>query len=416
MLPRVAALALSYGRLLAAPTPANTGCCVRAARRLTVPKAWFTYFYVVSLAMSGFALGVGAGLQLSPLALAPAAAFTLHSARRVYECLYIHRFSSEARMSLLVFACGLVHYLLSPWVLLPSAAASPAGKGGLQLPPAAGVALLAAGAALFIYASVKQHRLHVQLAALRPDASAETLAALQGLLAAAQTAAAATREGEAASVTSASGGSGRERTTRSRSRARKAPTREEGGDNDDAAAASTKGGRARSGSRKRVTAAAAPAAPTSTSSSFSSSLYALPRGGWFNTLACPHYTAEVLLYAGLVAMTTGADALQAASSVGNAAWPVSLGACEPSASLFAYAPLVAGLAMAVHLSKAVQGAAATLVAARAPLWLAWTAANLAVTAVRTRRWYVAHFGSKREDGVGASSTPVPRWAIFPGLL
>ena len=83
--------------------------------------------------------------------------------------------------------------------------------------------------------------------------------------------------------------------------------------------------------------------------------YAIPRGGWFRHVSCPHYLAEILVYAGLALVACGG------------------GARAVGPGLF--------------------------------MLLGWVVANLWVTARRTHAWYAATFG--------AEYTRLGRAALFP---
>lgn len=95
--------------------------------------------------------------------------------------------------------------------------------------------------------------------------------------------------------------------------------------------------------------------------------YGVPDADWFATITCPHYTAEVLIYAALVG------------------------------------PPLSGLLGTGAGPGSAAGAAA------AALLLGWVATNLAINATRHRRWYLLRFPRQQ-------AFLRRRAAIFPGVL
>ena len=146
-----------YGRLLAR-APAPSSGLLRALLSLSLPKsAAFTLFYVFGFAVAG---GVFACALLGHLPAAHACvlgAYLLHVARRLFECLAVHRFSAAARMPLHLFLFGAAHYACAPFALLPAC-----GGGA----PPRRAALAALGALLFAAGSAVQLAAHAALAAL----------------------------------------------------------------------------------------------------------------------------------------------------------------------------------------------------------------------------------------------------------
>jgi len=55
----------------------------------------------------------------------------------------------------------------------------------------------------------------------------------------------------------------------------------------------------------RKTEAAALAAAVPAVAAVGAKEYKIPYGGWFEYVSCPHYTAEIMLYAGLVVAAVG---------------------------------------------------------------------------------------------------------------
>lgn len=133
-----------------------------------MPKAWFTHFYVVGVVVNTAVVvhGVASSSSL-PLPTAkpafvvlPASAlFQLHLLRRLYECLAVHKFSSTAKMPLLVYAGGVGHYVLAPLSFVAWGS-----HRGMHMPS---VVAAATAVLLFLAANVVQHWCHVHLAQLR---------------------------------------------------------------------------------------------------------------------------------------------------------------------------------------------------------------------------------------------------------
>lgn len=79
----------------------------------------FTLFYFIGFIVNLFALyfsQIGSYPQWSSSLLT---AYQLHLARRVFECLFVHRFSTSSRMPILLFLAGAGHYLFTSFTLLP---------------------------------------------------------------------------------------------------------------------------------------------------------------------------------------------------------------------------------------------------------------------------------------------------------
>ena len=116
--------------------------------------------------------------------------------------------------------------------------------------------------------------------------------------------------------------------------------------------------------------------------------YPLPtaaRHGWPFALAlCPHYTAEVVIYCGLLLWRAGAGEGRCSGGAGGGGWGSGWGA--------------GGAALAGALS-ALGGAAPALL-------LAWVVCNLAVTGGRLKAWYAAAY-----PGCGVEA----RAALVPGV-
>jgi hypothetical protein len=305
---------------------------VTIAQSVTVPKQAFTWFYAVgsvaNLATLLWEHAAGALTQSDWMLLL---LYQLHLARRLWECLFLHQFSKQARMPAAVWAAGILHYICVPSTLLsPCATAGgslsqgsgTASRPGLSaaaeaaLGQAAGavvrvflttrlILMVVCGLVGFVVANITQHKVHRQLATLRPHGAREAASRQQG---------------------------------RRRGRGDEREVVQEDEEDDCAAGAA-----ARPADDEQVR-----------------RMYPVPAGGLFTYALCPHYTAEVVIYASLLTLQQGCDSL----FNDGAGW-----ACAAAAP-----PLV-------HYAYI--------------LMMLWVAANLTVTARRTREWYVAAYPEER---------------------
>lgn len=315
-----------------------------APQRLpSVPKSWFTAFYAVGLGVDAAAIAAAAVVGTAPpLAMLPAAAFAVHLVRRLYECLAVHAWGAGARMPAHLWAAGVAHYLLAPLTLLPAAVA---GGPSSLLGPVDRVLVAAAGGALFVWGNYEQHMSHAHLAALRAPTARRPARGPQ-------------------------------------------ETEEAGAGSSDGRVAAT----------RRRGAGEPPARSPQPSSSSSSSSYVLPTGRLFDAVVCPHYTAEIALYAGLAL-------LHAACATGGGGGSVPLAACAASVGGGTAWLLPAGTAASAATAAALCRAAAS---AGPWLLLVWVAANLTATARHTREWYAAAVP-------GAAGEIRRRAAVWPPL-
>lgn len=121
-----------------------------APRLLRVPKRWFTHFYVVGTLMN-LGLLLSQGVVELTMAL-----YQFHVMRRLYESLYISRFSPSARMHVAHYLLGVTYYVAVPLTLQSCSGTRPNRR------------LLFIGIAAFLAGSIAQHRCHCILASLRP--------------------------------------------------------------------------------------------------------------------------------------------------------------------------------------------------------------------------------------------------------
>ncbi|KAG5182254.1 3-oxo-5-alpha-steroid 4-dehydrogenase-domain-containing protein [Tribonema minus] len=164
-------------------------------QRLSVPKRLFAHFYVagfvfVTMVVAWHSPQARACLlptQHSPASmntgtcrlksdvLVVALLFQAHLARRVCECLYVHRWG-RARMHAAAYAVGIAHYALAAFTLaveLPAGADSKQVTSHKDTPVGIIIAQLA-GVLLFLAANAGQNAAHRHLASLKPDTRAGT--------------------------------------------------------------------------------------------------------------------------------------------------------------------------------------------------------------------------------------------------
>jgi 3-oxo-5-alpha-steroid 4-dehydrogenase 3 len=168
---------------------------------ITVPKAWFSHFYLFALCWAGTLSVIpllwaaqsipvvsgtssssisGGGvpeLLLARLGGGPSASarwalvlFAAHAARRVYECAAVHVFS-PARMHVTVYIGGLAHYVFVPLTIVLGCGSLPvAWRGACGGERPANMAIVMLGGALAVAGNVMQNRVHAALAGLRTNA------------------------------------------------------------------------------------------------------------------------------------------------------------------------------------------------------------------------------------------------------
>ena len=95
---------LKYGKTLERPVEGNcrkNGSIVQLLTQITVPKSWFAHFYVISCLLSGALCFTYPDIPVVWLVL-------VHSLRRLYETLYVSKYSVASRMNW-------SHYLVGLW-------------------------------------------------------------------------------------------------------------------------------------------------------------------------------------------------------------------------------------------------------------------------------------------------------------
>ncbi len=175
--------AASHGKLLLSPRDDSVQKVISSW--LLVPKSFFGHFYAVGLTASSlciiglyfefdFSFGylsrglcgvrtVSGGLS-SKDGVFVLGLLWLHEARRLYECIFVHRWG-RGLMSLLAYSVGLLHYILAPFAVLCEVETGSSSNVERWRP---GLGQLI-GMILVVVASVVQHIAHRQLAELRMD-------------------------------------------------------------------------------------------------------------------------------------------------------------------------------------------------------------------------------------------------------
>lgn len=114
-----------------------------------VPKSSFLHFYIFGLVINLLLFIIfRSAILLSTL-------FLCHISRRLYECLYVHRFGSNSTMSVIHYLVGLVHYPFVGLTILVDYQYSDHRPSFFTI----GLSVF-----LFIIASYVQYRVHLTLA------------------------------------------------------------------------------------------------------------------------------------------------------------------------------------------------------------------------------------------------------------
>lgn len=87
-------------------------------QKYSVPKKWFTHYYILAT-ISNFSVLYWMYSHNYPLwSMIILAFYTVHCFRRLYECFFVHAWS-DSRMSFPLYVLGLLHYVFAPISLLP---------------------------------------------------------------------------------------------------------------------------------------------------------------------------------------------------------------------------------------------------------------------------------------------------------
>jgi 3-oxo-5-alpha-steroid 4-dehydrogenase 3 len=277
-------------------------------RAWTVPHAWFTHFYVVGTCWNAIvalhALRAASRLATPPADDAALAStlFQIHVARRLLESILVTRHRPGARMHVMGYLIGVLYYLIAPLTLagtpavaalVESVDAATTTTPGASFAPLSGeaatativilrryaraakntgafpspswwassatvrIARVSVGAAAWALGNARQNEHHRALADLRRTNKSAEKGAEKG----------AERGAESTGARRGAGGVPRRRTV--------------AGETRDARRTSPDPNAGRDAGAGR---------------------YGIPVGGWFDRVVCPHYAAEVLLYAGLCAV------------------------------------------------------------------------------------------------------------------
>ena len=130
---------------------------------VTVPKRWFTHFYVMGL--------FNAVVVLRRRSIdVPSVLLLLHLSRRLMECLLVHKWSTGSKMHLAGYLLGILHYLMLPWVFYSkrsSIQGSEMTGEAIGRPPQQDDIWVATIIILNVYFQFQQYRHHYILAQLR---------------------------------------------------------------------------------------------------------------------------------------------------------------------------------------------------------------------------------------------------------
>jgi len=155
---------------------------------LTVPKSWFTHFYVIAvswsfllliasiydknLIMEGIHFAISEdsliGIHLCTRThltedrqtdLVALALFAVHACRRLYESVFLSVYSTAARMHISGYIIGTTFYVAAPWTIIMDS--------GFLLEKSMTSFIYVIGIPLFVIGSWKQHEAHAILAKLR---------------------------------------------------------------------------------------------------------------------------------------------------------------------------------------------------------------------------------------------------------
>ena len=287
-------------------------------RAWTVPHAWFTHFYVVGTCWNAIvalhALRAASRLATPPADDAALAStlFQIHVARRLLESILVTRHRPGARMHVMGYLVGVLYYLLAPLTLAGSpavAALVESVAGAATATPGTSFAPLPNPARL--------------VASPSGEAAAATIDILRRYARAAKHtdafpfpswwASSATVRIARVSVGAAAWALGNARQNehhRALADLRRTKKRAEKGAEKGAerGAESTGARRGAGGVPRRRTVAGETRDARRTSPDPNAGRdavagrYGIPVGGWFDRVVCPHYAAEILLYAGLCAV------------------------------------------------------------------------------------------------------------------
>ena len=278
-------------------------------RAWTVPHAWFTHFYVVGACWNAIVAlhALRAASRVStPLADDAALAsilFQIHVVRRLFESFLVTRHRPGARMHVMGYLVGIIYYLLAPLTLAgtPTVAAlveSVAGAAsrtpGASFAPRSNPASLSGEAAAATIGILSRYARAAENTDVVPSwsVSSASIRIARVSVGAAAWALGNARQNE------------HHRALADLRRPKKGTEKgaEKGAESMTVARRGAKG----VSRRRTVVGETRDARRTSPdpreARDAAAGRYGTPSGGWFDRVVCPHYAAEVLLYAGLCAM------------------------------------------------------------------------------------------------------------------
>lgn len=377
--------------------------------------------------------------------------YGVHLLRRIYECLFVHHWSESARMPIILYLFGMVHYLFVPWSLLPSCllyntnniftylaiplfklvsinvddiatiqsmAMNNSSSTWLSSIPymivlIRGIITFIVGLGLFIFGNKVQYTVHSQLASLRYKQPSFLNNKLKD-------------DGNDNTIGSSiyshnnNNYTGYPRTdTESMGEqpnvSRRRTPLYSNNTNNNSNNYDTTGIAPTLFQDIEIT---PPTTPTetfrndelfpsstntvnstttnNTTTSSSEQQYPVPQGGYFNYAICPHYTAEIMIYIGLFMLNNASTLLFGYESVPTCATTtITMISYVDAFSLFRWV-----------LSTPIEQTAIFLLSSIGHFGLViWVITNLCVTGARTRRWYVETYPQERRVMYTAAVIP-----------
>jgi 3-oxo-5-alpha-steroid 4-dehydrogenase 3 len=143
-----------------------------------IQKKFFLHFYACGL-LSFAVLYLGASFVTSPItdrnpSLSHSTTLVLlviHLSRRFYECVYVHRWTSQSKMHVAGYLVGILHYILLPFVFVsvPCSQVSVSSLHGVRDSESSRSQkwILTAASLFCLWAQYQQYRHHCLLARLR---------------------------------------------------------------------------------------------------------------------------------------------------------------------------------------------------------------------------------------------------------
>jgi 3-oxo-5-alpha-steroid 4-dehydrogenase 3 len=141
-----------------------------------IQKKFFLHFYACGL-LSFVVLYLGASFAAPTMDQNPSLSHSttlvllvIHLSRRFYECLYVHRWTSQSKMHLVGYLVGIMHYILLPFVFV-SVPYSQVAVPSLYVRDSESLSsqwgIITAASLFCLWAQYQQYRHHCLLARLR---------------------------------------------------------------------------------------------------------------------------------------------------------------------------------------------------------------------------------------------------------